>query len=107
MYSLDFRKRVFEIQEKEGLTFLEISKRFGVGMRTLFSWQQRIEPCITRNKPATKIDMKKLEQDVEENPESYQWERAQHMGVSQSAIFYALKRLGKSYKKNSVSSQSR
>jgi len=107
MYSLDFRKRVFAIQNKEGLTFKQTSARFGVGMRTLFSWKTRIKPCTTRNKPATKINMELLKKDVEENPDSFQWERAKKFEMSQRGIGYALKRLGITYKKNSFSSQSR
>lgn len=106
-YSLSFRKKVMDIKEKEELSFVETGKRFHIGRATLHRWQKRIEPCIKRNKPATKINMKALKKDVEENPDSYQWERANTLGVSQSAIFYALKRLGKSYKKNSISSKSK
>ncbi len=48
--------------------------------------------------------MKALEKDVKDNPDHYQYERAKKFGVSQSAIFYALKRLNISNKKNSISS---
>lgn len=75
-YSLDFRKKVFEVKEKLGLTFEETSKRFDVPIRTLFRWQRCLEPCKTRNKPATKIDMEVLAKDVKEHPDHYQWERA-------------------------------
>ena len=34
-YSADFRKKVFELKEKEGLTFQETSKRFGVHISAL------------------------------------------------------------------------
>ena len=44
MYSLDYRQRVFKVKEEEGLTYEETSKRFGVGMRTLFNWKQKIDP---------------------------------------------------------------
>jgi transposase len=104
-YSLDFRIRLFEIQEKEGLTFEETSKGFGVPIRTLFRWKNRLEPCTTRNKPATKIDMEALKKHVQEYPDAYQYERAAVFGVSQGCIFFALKRLSISYKKNAVSSQ--
>lgn len=105
-YSLDYRKRIFALKAKEGLTYSEVSKRFHVPMRTLFRWQNRIEPKITRNKPATKIDMAALRKDVERYPDRYQYERAQTFGVTQGAIWFALRRLHLSYKKNSVSSQS-
>jgi transposase len=107
MYSLDFRKKVFEIKEKENLTFEETSKRFYVGTKTLFRWQQRIEPITKRNVSSRKIDIEKLKKDVEENPDLYQFERAEKFKVAQSTIFYALKRLGFTYKKNVLSSKSK
>jgi len=106
-HSLDFRKRVMRLKEMEGLTFEATSRRFGIGIRTLFRWQLRIEPKMQRNKPATKIDMEALKKDVEESPDAYLHERGERFGVSGSCIFYALKRLGVNYKKNSDSSKGR
>ena len=54
---------------------------------------------MTRNKPATKINMDRLEKDIERHPDDYQWEPGKRLGVTQSAIHYALQRLGVSYKK--------
>lgn len=51
--------------------------------------------------------MEALSKDVKDNPEAYQYERAKKFGVSQSAIFYALKRLKISNKKNATPFQSR
>lgn len=103
-YSLDFRQRVFKIKKKEGLTFQELSDRFEIPIRTLFRWQKRMEPKVKRDKPATKVDMEALRKDVEDHPDRFQYERAKKFGVGQSTIFYALKRLGISNKKNAVSS---
>lgn len=103
-YSLDFRKRVMKIKEEKDLTFEKTSKRFNIGIRTLFRWQKEIAPKMKRNKPATKVDMKALEEDVKKNPDIYLSERAERFGISVSGIFYALRRLNVSYKKNSVSS---
>ena len=98
-YSLDFRRHVFKVKEKECLTFKETSNRFCVPMRTLFRWQQRIEPKLNRFKSSTKVNMELLLEDVKEYPDSFQYERAKRFKVSQSAIYYALKRLNISYKK--------
>ncbi|MDE1191756.1 MAG: IS630 transposase-related protein [Arachidicoccus sp.] len=106
-YSIDFRKQLFKIKRQENLTFQETAERFGIPIRTLFRWQKCINPKTKRNKPSTKIDMEALRKDVEQHPDHYQYERARKFGVGQSTIFYALKRLGISCKKNAVSSQSR
>jgi len=106
MHDLRFRSHIFALKKKEGLTFKETSKRFGVSMRTLFAWQKRMEPKTTRSKPATKIDMEVLRSDVQKHPDRFQWERAQDHHVSAWAIGKALRRLTISLKKNSVSPQS-
>ena len=105
-YSLDFRKQVFKIKKKENLSFESVSERFGISVRTLFRWHNRLEPQTTRNKPATKIDMEALKKHVEDYPDAYQYERAAVLGVSPNCILYALRRLNISHKKNSFSSQS-
>ncbi|MBC8946214.1 IS630 transposase-related protein [Xenorhabdus indica] len=99
-YSLDFRKRVLAYKDKHSLTFEQTSTHFEVPIRTLFRWCNKIEPCMTRAKPATKIPDEDLIADVQHFPDDYQWERAKRLGVSQSAIHYALKRLRLSRKKN-------
>ena len=43
--------------------------------------------------------MQKLSEDVEDFPDAYQRERAERLGVSKSAIYYALKRLNITFKK--------
>lgn len=105
-YSLDFRRHVFKIKDKEGLSFQETGERFGISIRTLFRWNNQMEPKTTREKPATKIDMNVLKKHVEDYPDAYQHERAAVFGVSKSCIYYALQRLAITHKKNTISSQS-
>ena len=99
-YSLDFRQRVFAYKEKHQLTFAQTSEHFSINIATLFRWQKRLEPCTTRNRPATKVDMDALIKDIEKFPDDYQWERAKRLNVTQPGIHYALKRLKVSFKKN-------
>ena len=47
-----------------------------------------------------KINPEKLKAYIEENPDAYQHEIAEHFGVVQNAIFKALKKLGITRKKN-------
>ncbi|MDR2928549.1 MAG: transposase [Cytophagaceae bacterium] len=98
---------VFRVKERGSLTFRQASERFSVPIRPLFKWENRIEPKVHRNKPATRINMEALQKHVDDYPDSYQRERAEHFGVSPCCILYALRRLRISNKKNTVSSQSR
>ena len=54
---------------------------------------------MTRNKPATRLDMAQLARDVERAPDAYQWERTKRLGVAERTIRYGLQRLRISYKK--------
>ena len=105
-YSLDFRRKVLSVREKEGLTIAQVAERFDVGVASATRWLDRIEPSATRNKPATKIDMSALMKDVQSYPDAYLHERAFRFGVSVTGIFLALRRLGIRYKKNSEASSS-
>lgn len=104
-YSIDFRRKVFSIKQKEGLSFEQTAKRFNLGKTTLVRWTKKLEPKLTRNKPATKINMEVLKSDVIEYPDAYNYERAKRLGVSTHGIWRALKRLNVTYKKNSKSSK--
>jgi hypothetical protein len=106
-YSLDFHKQVFKIKPQEHLSDAVVSGRFGISVRTLLRWKKQLAPKLTRNKPATKIDMEALKKHVEDYPDAYQYERAQVFGVSPNCILYALRRLKISRKKNAISPQSR
>ena len=99
-YSTDFRKRVMRLKDERGLTFEQAAERFGVNIRSLFRWRRGVEPKRTRNKPATKIDMDRLKEDIRKHPDDFQHERAKRFGVSQWGIGMALRRLKISYKKN-------
>lgn len=104
-YSLDFRRKVLTVREKEGLTIAEVATRFCVGIASVVRWLDRIEPQTTRNKPATKIDRIALARDVREYPDAYQSERAQRLGVSEKGIGHALRRMNITYKKNAATPQ--
>ena len=104
-YPRQFRQKVFSIKEKFHLTFEQTSQRFDVPIRNLLRWQRKMAPCMTRDQPATRLDMAQLARDVEQAPDAYQWERAKRLGVAQRTIGYGLPRLRISYKKNTQTSQ--
>ena len=91
-YSLDFRKKALSIRAKEGLSFAQTAKRFGVSVNSLFLWSKRLEPI--------KIDNEALLEDIRQYPDAYNYERAERLNVSSSGICCALKRLRVTYKKN-------
>ncbi len=70
-YSIDFRKKVLKIKDKEGLSLQATAKRFGISKTALFSWTQNIEPKTTRYRKPTKIDMEVLRKDIELYPDSF------------------------------------
>ena len=67
-YSLDFRKQVFKVKKEKNFIYEETSDHFGITIRSLFRWSNRLEPKLKREKPATKVDMKGLEKDVKKIP---------------------------------------
>ena len=98
-YSVDFRQKVLKVREAEGLSMAQVAKRFHIGLATVMRWTKKPAPQTTRNKPATKINMEGLKQDIETYPDAYTYERAQRLGVSKTGVWHAMKRLGITYKK--------
>jgi len=99
-YSIDFRTKVLSTRSKEGLSFAQVAKRFGVSVNSVFLWSKKLEPKLTKNRPSIKIDRDNLTEDIKKYPDAYNYERADRLKVSASGIYCAIKRLGISYKKN-------
>ena len=106
-YSVDLRRKLLTIKEKNNLTYKETATLVGVGINTLIRWNKKLDPQSTRNKPATKINSDALLEDVKNYPDAYLRERAERLNASKSGIYDALKRLGISCKKNIFTPQSR
>ena len=103
-YSLDFRRKVLDVRERDRLTIAQVAERFAVGKASVMRWLKRIErkPSGFRQR---KLDLEGLKQDLRDYPDAYQRERATRLGVTQSAIYYALKKkLRVSHKKNAGAS---
>ena len=104
-YSIDFRRKVLFVRQKEGLTIEGVAKRFGIGKMSVLRWTKRLIANKKRNRPALKIARELLRKDVEDYPDSYHYERAKRLKASPTGIRDALKRLGITFKKKSLSSQ--
>ena len=66
---------------KKGLTIEEGAKRFAVGKVSISRWKNNPDPTFKR-----KIDMDALKKEVELNPDSFIYERAERFFVSNSGI---------------------
>lgn len=106
-YPAFFRKKVLAYRKKHNATIQETADHFKIGTASISRWVHKQEPAKTRTKKPTKIIDKALLKDVKKYPDAFQYERAMRLGVSESGIYHALKRLKISYKKNSSTSKSR
>lgn len=104
-YSLDFRKKVLAVKKKEGLSLATVAQRFGIGLASVVRWSNTITPKEKRERPAIRINMAALQEDVLAYPDAYQYERAKRLGVSKNCVWHALRRLNVTYKKNPCASQ--
>jgi transposase len=104
-YDIKFRRHVLRVRQEKSLSFAKSGALFGISKQTIYNWSKRLDIKKKRVKPATKIDMGALAQDVQAYPDGYHYERAKRLQVSIRCVGYALGRLGVSYKKNFMSSQ--
>jgi transposase len=103
-YSKDFRRRAMEYMDA-GHTYKELYEAFKIYPSRIAEWR-RLEAetgSLDTQYPKTrvrKIDLQKLEQAIKEKPDAYLHELAKEFDCTKQAIFYAIKRLKISYKKN-------
>ena len=74
-YSYHFIKKVLKLKS-EGMSFIKLSKKFDISVRSIQEWLKGNLPKGTRNKPNTKLNINKLKQDVIDYPDGYLQERA-------------------------------
>ena len=95
-YSLDLRQKVINFVENGG-TITEAAHIIA----SIYRWLSRPKLEATKVKRRRrKLDWKELEKDVKQNLESKLADRAKKFGVNTTAIFYALKRMKITRKKN-------
>jgi len=103
-YSVDLRERVLKHLEKNQ-NKKSASLLFQVGIATIYRWVSRkkekghVRP-LRREYAYKKIDDQKLIEYVEMHSDQFLSEIAKHFNLTPQAIFYALKRLKITRKKN-------
>lgn len=106
-YSLDLRKRVVKFV-KDGGSKAEASRRYEVSRWCVYDWCQRSDLAPKKvERRSRKLDWAALRrtersEGVQENPDALLRERAERFGVHINAIFYALKQMKQTCKKNST-----
>ena len=107
-YSDDLRMAALSYYDKGGVTQSQVSEIFGVALKTLSNWiRLRKAGDFSRRfgqkkKGAVKIDEEALQKYIQEHPDAYNREVAEHFGVHPTTIHYARTRLGRTSKKNSA-----
>ncbi len=102
-YSVDLREKVLEYLKKNN-NQVAASKLFNIGESTVRRWtsqykqQGHVKP---RKRPYAfrRISPEELKKFLEDNPDLFLFEIAQHFSVTLQAIFYACKRLNITRKK--------
>jgi transposase len=100
-HSIDLRERVIEYIEKGG-SVTKAAKVYRVSRASIYRWQGREEleaTKVTRRK--RKLDWEALKKDTEENPSEKLADRGKKFGVTTTAIWYAVKEMKITRKKNS------
>ena len=101
-YSPDLRKCVLDFINNGG-SKAAAERTFGVSRRTVYNWLAAEDP-FAYEKPGPKaprhIDYDALRQHVADFPDSTLKERTKHFGVSTHGVFYALKKLNITRKKD-------
>ena len=101
-YSLDLRQRVVAFVNNGG-SKAEASRRYSVSRWCVNDWCQR--PSLAPKKVkrrSRKLDWEALRKNVQQKPDALLRERAEEFGVHINAIWYALKEMKQTCKKNST-----
>jgi transposase len=105
-YSEDFRRRAIEYLN-EGHTYEELYEAFKIYPSRISEWRKLYESSGTlkpkyKKTRKRKIDLVKLEKAVEKKPDAYLSELAVQFNCTEPAVFYALKKIKNTVKKNNT-----
>ena len=102
-YSIYFIERAVAYKQ-EGHTLKQLQEAFGIPSETYYDWKKKLENGhydvkIKRGRKR-KIDKEELKRLLEEKPDAFLWELAEHFDCTPTAVFYALENLDITRKKN-------
>lgn len=104
-YSEDMKKQVIQFVEHGG-GISKAAKLFNVGRASIYRWlgQSDLKPVKVKRRQR-KLDWEALKKDIQEHPDDKLADRAKKFGVKISSIWYALKQMRITRKKNSLSTE--
>ena len=105
-YSQDLRKQILK-SVASGMTIRQASAFYGISTHTINQWKRNGTERKKRQFKPLKVNHEALLKDVENYPDAFQYERAKRLGVTASAICYALKQLKISVKKRRANTQNK
>lgn len=99
-YSIDLRKKVVNYVRNGG-TVTNGAKIYQIGRTTIYEWLKRenLSPIKVEHRQR-KLDWNALKKDVQQNPDLRLIDRARNFNVTINAIFFALKKMKITRKKN-------
>jgi transposase len=101
-YSIDFIKSAVAYKQ-EGHTFAQLREVFGIPSATFYDWEEKLDngyyDTKIKRERKRKIDKDELKREIAERPDAYLHELAEKFGCTESAVFYALKKLAITRKK--------
>jgi len=102
-YSIDFIKRAIEYKQ-EGHTFVQLHEAFEIPSATYYDWEEKLDSGYygreIKRERKRKIDKDELKRQIAEKPDAFLRELAEKHGCTESAVFYALKKLNITRKKD-------
>lgn len=104
-YSTDLRSKVVAFVARGG-SKIGAADHFGIARSTVYEWLARpdLKPKV-HGPRRRKLDRTALKQHVAKYPDALIRERAAQLGVSRTSLWYGLKQLGISVKKNTAVSR--
>jgi transposase len=100
-YSKDYKECAVEYK-RNNHTIEETKEIFGMAKSTFYEWEKEYDAGFPEKQKRTyekKIDKEALKRAVEERPDSELSELAEPFGCTPQAVFYALRRMGITFKK--------
>lgn len=102
-HSTDLREKALDYYE-QCKNISQVAKVFDIARSTLYQWIDLKKQTggldhQVKGQNAAKLDTQQIIQYIEQHPDAYLHEIAEHLDCSSSAVFYACERLGITRKK--------